>query len=117
MKRLTTDCQSIDGSIVRVIDEHGATGATVRIDGEVALTVERFKGHCTFAQADGQSYSVPVEVIRPNASTQYCLHCPRCDARVRKLHRPPASIFACRRCHQLGYPSQLESASDRKWRR
>jgi hypothetical protein len=45
-----------------------------------------------------------------------CSGCPDgrgCGRRVAKLYLAIASVFACRRCHGLGYRSQLESPEHR----
>lgn len=39
------------------------------------------------------------------------LHCPSCDRRVGKLYS--GSVFACRHCMRLNYPSQQASKRDR----
>lgn len=67
------------------------------------------------ASSGAQDKRAITDVIRlstsslANGGRRWYGHCPRCDRRVLKLYKPPASAhFRCRQCHDLAYQSQQQ---------
>jgi hypothetical protein len=80
----------------------------------VSLAVEYPVGHASIKEL------IPVEIAAtlPGGARRFFFRCPGCRRRVAQLHLPSTSSatgsltrFRCRRCHRLGYRSQLDRRS------
>ncbi|MFI5260995.1 MAG: hypothetical protein ACHQZR_00405 [Candidatus Limnocylindrales bacterium] len=70
------------------------------------------------------SDTIPLELAptAPQGRVRWWFHCPGCSARVAKLYRPIVWYrppvrrnFRCRRCHALGYRTELGTPAVLRW--
>lgn len=61
----------------------------------------------TYGKRKEHSYIIPVDKLACNyGGFRYFFKCPLCKKRMRFLYFPQQSVFLCRKCLNLSYPSQ-----------
>jgi hypothetical protein len=128
MKQLVEDCITIDirdftkskwfregetGALRWHRGQLEVAGALWQLNGDaVQLTIQEKRTDIVWEQE--------IHLTRTSTALgeRIWFQCPACQCRARKLHWPPRRRrFACRRCHDLLYQSQVDGYSKTRWAR
>lgn len=97
---------------------HGKVAASINIRAELGRVILAYRHRSSGGEWTDESYPVHLTMTPCHiGGKRHWFLCPArgCGQRVAVIYG--GSIFACRKCHQLAYPSQREDIADRAGRR